>query len=794
MREIRRNDNVLEIQDTVEDIGSTVFLNGYAIPSAGIWEIIVDSLTAGERADEGALMDEAERAYLYRLIEGRKLVVTDRALASDIETAHPKVFIRKESQRIRALVDFFDLTIGTIEGDKTPEKVRALIFAAKETLEKNVVGTIDGRYFFSSLPATEFLAQFGTKDWHKVAKFLKRPSPTTIDVDWTGFNVFSEKENDGTVAIDPNVNRPIQGTFFAKESDVITVAKGIVRPPIVYCTKKEAPARVKEAAFGREMPSKGKFSPIGALGRENCTMNYQTVLFSIEKPADLIRTDNKRFEDISAFSVLSKDSYAKVEAGVPLALLTDSVSPWKLLGKFDVPGVRATVYASNLITPGWFGVLPGTHKELMYLAKKHLGIKKEKDAFCMPFFMHRDPALPDGSSMHELRYLGACDFDTGTNETFYGIIINPLDPAWKCAGGDFDGDSASIFLPVEGLVNTHSRGFDVLRTNGTVYQTEDIEEQIIEASCKETTELLGPIILSAIKLAERGMLDDQTRHRAATVAQAAVDAKKHPVNDDHALLLARGIFEPVNLYEQAAGHPYVASLINTLKNVKGEKEKTAAWKDLVKHVQILKKNHPTAVEQAMIERIEVLNTLFEDVGFLRAQIRAELPAFMRERAKAKTTDTARLIVQDLCNEYLNIARSASIAAEEFDDEFRDSYLDVTKEKLRAQRQKIRFACLLGWDTTHAKEIQYAMIGYGIARLAAIYVQSETFQELKGTCQELIINLIGHDWKNGQYKLSDLTPIPSCKPDLKVFSDEDKINLKVVSKAKHSTRVHLIAER
>jgi hypothetical protein len=231
-----------------------------------------------------------------------------------------------------------------------------------------------------------------------------------------------------------------------------------------------------------------------------------------------------------------------------------------------------------------------------------------------------------------------------------------------------------------------------------------------------------------------------------------------------------------------------------LKNVKGEKEKVTAWKNLVEQAQILDKNHPTAIEQAMIKRIETLDILFKDVGFLRAQIRAELPAFMRERAKAKTTDTARLIVQDLCTEYLNIARSAKLAAEEFDDEFRDSYLDVTREKLRAQRQKIRFACLLGWDTTHAKEIQYAMIGYGIARLAAVYVQSETFQELKGACRELIINLIGHDWKNGQYKLNDLIPIPSCKTDLKVFSDEDKINLNVISTAKRSTRVHLIAER
>lgn len=129
-----------------------------------------------------------------------------------------------------------------------------------------------------------------------------------------------------------------------------------------------------------------------------------------------------------------------------------------------------------------------------------------------------------------------------------------------------------------------------------------------------------------------------------------------------------------------------------------------------------------------------------------------------------------------------------------DQALREGLAAELRDELKIMREKFRLASITGeieGIKADPKTVQVAMIAYGPAKIAARMVPSEVFAELGTNTRRVILNLVGHDWKNGEYMMSHINPIPGCLGAFQLFSaNGGACQLEVISKAKNSTRVIL----
>jgi hypothetical protein len=400
----------------------------------------------------------------------------------------------------------------------------------------------------------------------------------------------------------------------------------------------------------------------------------------------------------------------------------------------------------------------------------------------MELVVHRDPAMADGSSMAYFTYDGELEW-AGQEGEGYGIVLHPRDPHWKRAGGDFDGDSASVFLSFTWL---HPRGTDAqesYRCEPPEDGPEDPGEQMLRQAKLGLTQLLGPIVLAATKLAERGLDTPTTRKVASAVAQASVDAKKHYVDPERTMEGARLIFGLARDGADQDGE-YLITLINQLKQAPGDRAKAEAWDRIVEWRP--GSGGCSEVERAMMERIQVLNQWYRDAGFLR-NARIEMPNALRTAATDRSSGSERGVIYALTQRYNELMRELlSLRDEADDEEMPTEGLEVrVREDLRRVREEFRYAMLKG------KGMQAAMVALGPARLAAQLVPAAVFEELGLEAREVIVNLIGHEWGDGRYAKEELRPIPNCRKDVElVMKGTTHAWVTVLHRAPNSTRVNL----
>lgn len=632
---------------------------------------------------------------------------------------------------------------------------------------------------------------------------------------------FLATRNDGTLVISNKLEGPAQGTWISEQDDgTIVTAKGIGRPCLrnPYTGEVEEEAACIEAAFGKKLTGNGKFYRLGEVGRNRCKFALQTALFSTKNPAALIRHDTERFAGKSALDFLGRDSAIKVKHGIPPALLMEQMAPWDEFRIFEVPGVRATVYGSNLVPSNasqvhesfpkanriiltgfeekfvspCFMLLPGSAEEL---ARK-VGVEPH-ELIGRYFLIHRDPALPDGTSLYPALYCGILEWDNGNTNDRYGVILNPQDPFWADAGGDFDGDAAAVYEPAEWLLPHGATGRPDYKTHGRKYISEDVGGQIIEAAGDTVAGLLGTTILSAMRLIERGIND--LRPTLAAVAHASVQSKKHSVDTEVVTVLSKSIGRRVR--EEGSVYPFISDYLNAVKNSSGSEGKVQAWLSLVQAVEAGIWDEGTEIEQALAERVRVVNQLYKDVEFFRQFREATLPAPLRDAAKFQCTELARSEIIELTKKYRDIATQLS-GFDEYDDELEDgeskegakAYL---VDQLRVMRSQFQLACVTGrlpGVKVPVKEAQTAMVAWGPARLVARFVPASLLQELGVNTPRLATQLCDHDWKNGEYSVEDLRPIPSCKSEFEFFvKGREKVSIQIISQGPRSTRVMVTAQ-
>ena len=189
----RRTAKALELESEFGEILSIptsswgtpdVRFNGERIPCARLWKIIADNLAEGRNPSAGELLNEARRADIYRVLDGRMLVWTNFP-RTDIDTQFEgRVYARREKFRMRPLMPRFRVVMAKLE-EVAPYSVREMIRAC-EKMGLYPFAAGEDKMFFSR-QAEEIFRLFGTKDWVRLYVYFKRPGTSPTQLDFTPY-------------------------------------------------------------------------------------------------------------------------------------------------------------------------------------------------------------------------------------------------------------------------------------------------------------------------------------------------------------------------------------------------------------------------------------------------------------------------------------------------------------------------------------------------------------------------------------------------------------------------------
>ena len=128
---------------------------------------------------EHLLLEEARRANIYRLIDSGQLVYTKAPRDGDIEKGK-HIYVRKEKQRVRALVKRFGIKIAKIEGELEAVAIKDLCaFCADIGLYP--VAYQENKIYFCTDPDMVHKA-VGGFDPIRLIVYCKRPSASSFKV------------------------------------------------------------------------------------------------------------------------------------------------------------------------------------------------------------------------------------------------------------------------------------------------------------------------------------------------------------------------------------------------------------------------------------------------------------------------------------------------------------------------------------------------------------------------------------------------------------------------------------
>ena len=173
------NGDVLQLPSFQQWGSSDVTLNGNKIPAAKIWQLVAAFLAHGKKVPEKLLIEEAKKAEIYRLIGSGKIVWTLNPEEDDKQLSG-NVYSRKSKERVRYLVDKFNLIMGKIDGNVNKESITEMCNYCA-TLGLHLIAYQEDKMYFSQDPEA-FYEAMGSSDPIRLAVFCKRPSASFISV------------------------------------------------------------------------------------------------------------------------------------------------------------------------------------------------------------------------------------------------------------------------------------------------------------------------------------------------------------------------------------------------------------------------------------------------------------------------------------------------------------------------------------------------------------------------------------------------------------------------------------
>lgn len=761
-----------------ETITEAWTVNGENIPSSSLWNhIIHGGSVAGP---------DIAHATIYRTEEQQNWVITTRTLDRDevlsdqfVDKDGNTIYIvqRTENGRIRPLAR--GTTIVRLETQPTEAVLMKLMSLLKHA-GLTPIALVESKLFAAPAPS-RILSRF-SPTWHSNAHtmtragiLMKRPGGLELPVNIPNTAIWTEKENDGTILISSQFSEPLPGTLLVGD----TFLKGVCRPPLRIEKNIESEGHCTDAQFGQTVPDNptGTFYPVRHLPREQAALNLQAVLFGAEHPENVIRDDNVRLENLNIKDMLTNEQRRKVKAGVPVSLLIGELNPWKWATQLKCAGTRATVFGSALVDLNTIWLLPESYREL------RLANGGKTPEFVV---VHRDPALPNASSMVTYRLAGCAKWTSSSRGR--GIVLNPKEPNWKLAGGDFDGDSALVFAqPYFPLADRVPVTKDLKRnTKRPVTETTLVTE--IMANFDGFASQLGPTIAAAQRLAEIDRLTPELRNTTSIVAQGAVSAQKHVMDTASGYAMYKEIKDQV---------PKDTYLLDLLRNIGNAPEiataknpsKADLWKNLVELALEVDTDTLSRIQKPLIERILILNELYESVDWLReSRSKTPLPDRLRNAAKQALLDVEGIDaaehtawVQGWTADYRHVMRAIHDTPEEDED---DVDLDEQRELLKTLRNELLQALL-------NKDVHpYALLAYGPHRIAAELVDADYFEALSQTPSQIELPIVG-EIEDGTYHWSDLHIVPSelkRDPALQAIAPDTEVYIAVMRKTAKTTRV------
>lgn len=785
-------DNVYAVSLGSEEIGSKVYVNGREVPNGRFWEAYLDN-----DGDTEALCKIAVESAVYGVDTHTTIVVTDKPVRDGdfiIDTGEGWSAVKRtEFMRSRP---FMRGTMCRFELEPKEDMLTGVCIYMQHH-GRVPVGYVDRKLFFVREEQVEAtLAEFGLspdivdKNVHlstRVAVLMKRPGTVCLNIN-TPDRTFNEKDNDGTVVITRDVDEAFPGTLRVSSPDGNLFYKGMVRPPLVNPEgdRRETPCICADAQLGKKLDpavvGNIEFYPVRTLPGEFASVNYQAVMFGHKDPASYIREDTKRnFEEKSVLDILTPEDRKKVEAGVPPAMLIGQYAPWSWVTKF-VPekAARATVYGSYLVDNP-------TGVKLLEKTWRRIGCPKPGTYVTL----HRDPAVPDGSSTASYRYEGLLHWESGVDVD--GIALHPLSDSWKAAGGDFDGDAAVIFRGQVGDWTVHhAREHDPLKTDTKYQGVRYADGSVAWASTVMGTisgfaNLLGSAVNLAMRLRELGPLDGEVASHAQCVIQGSVDAKKHPVDARRGNSMYADLKDTVDLLAPEDG--FLLDRLQVLRKAGGFDQKVEAWGMLVDYAKEV--TGKSVIVTAMCERIVAIDRLFGQTNWLRGS-RVGLPGDMRKTARAEVMrmESGRnqiRLVTNLSNIYRGLIREAN------DTRLSEVERQMRRDRAYEVRNSIRTAVHLG--ELHP----WALVGYSPHRMAAQLVSADDFAALNKSIRYVECGMVYgncHDFEADEYTEADPQAV------LEHLVDQDKgrvgallehvasVSMKVLKRYDRSVRVAL----
>jgi hypothetical protein len=219
------------------------------------------------------------------------------------------------------------------------------------------------------------------------------------------------------------------------------------------------------------------------------SVNYQQIMFSDnDRAIAYAKQDRARLSGISnAIDEIYADNpevIRKIALGMSPADLISQEGPLKLLTQFKADTSRAYVFASeellDALIPldkkaltkikGEFAIryqrkyegsrsecllLPETYNEMNKIWRKRNNDRNLQEGDIV--ILHRDPALPDASSMAPFIFRGIATLQNDFGSHNRGIVVHSNATGWAEAAGDFDGDSGVLTYPDPNLIPAKQR-------------------------------------------------------------------------------------------------------------------------------------------------------------------------------------------------------------------------------------------------------------------------------------------------------------------------------------------------
>jgi hypothetical protein len=493
---------------------------------------------------------------------------------------------------------------------------------------------------------------------------------------------FKTEDNDGVIAVMRGLPKPVmQGTLLAETpSDKLLGNKGNMRAPLVMklgeegTLVREEEALAEDMLFGKGTPTdgyRGVFTETQNDGPSSAVMSYQGAVSNLTDPAAMIRADTQRIQEQGLESELSDAERALYEAGVAAPLLLHPERVAKGATQFQIQGVRDMAIASSQLRDVNDAVLlRDTYEDFV---RQHGRAPKVGETI----YIGREPHLPTGTGMVPVKFAGIAKFD-GFEKGNRGIVVHPKNPYAKGMGLDFDGDRLVAMSPesIPSDLRINAGTADMGDTTRLVSKTprpltdEDVQNAdrvgayegddvaaLLFRDADGFEDEIGRWISTGISgleaLGNTNPVLAQFRDEVSNVAQASVSSVKKAW--DRALTeqmksnirgtinalrnrRALKVYGPPPPGKRPPHLPFISEKLRELDRAPAS-EKESKFRELVDHAELLQERlgeELSDVEQAMIERIKVLEDQFERKRVFAGSRNVGMPDAFVHAARAET--------------------------------------------------------------------------------------------------------------------------------------------------------------